>query len=267
MLKKPMAALFTGASALGIAMSANAQGEDETSPLAVPVEVQKSDMQTLSAPETQATAEDTETSTELNPDEMADQLNSQQQLKQSFTLKRTINGQEVETEKRTVVYSRNQPYRETEAGESTKEKLIKAFDGELLTRTEAYEEAKLDFSVADRDLDGQMTAEEFAILVDSWQRTDANASQSPVDKSDARQRQYDAFLAEISPETASVETKTGAMQKFSFMAGESATISRDAYIREYLLDFDSMDANKDMILRDEELIRFRALNRGETLNM
>ncbi len=63
------------------------------------------------------------------------------------------------------------------------------------------------------------------------------------------------------------QTHAYAKQKFAFMAGAAQTLSLEDYIREYLLDFDAMDVNDDMILTGEELMRFRALNRGETLDM
>ncbi|WP_428409428.1 hypothetical protein [Hyphococcus sp.] len=203
---------------------------------------------------------------EVNPDEMADSLNSSQQLQQTFTLKRTINGEVVETEKRTVTYSRDMPYRETEAGRTTLERLKASFDGEALTRTEAFEEAKLDFVVADLDRNDAMTAEEFARLVNSWRKNDARKADAPTDEI-ARQRQYDAFLEELDPSVAEMQTEAYAREKFAFMAGASEAMSLQDYIREYLLDFDSMDADKDSVLKGDELMRFRALNRGETLDM
>jgi len=206
-----------------------------------------------------------EAATEPNPDEMADMLNSRQQLQQTFKLKRTINGKVVETEERTVTYDRNTPYRETEAGRTTIEKLRSSFDGEALTRTEAFEEAKLDFVIADKNRDDLITAREFADLVQSWRNNDARQADAPNEEI-ARQRQYDAFLQEIDPATAEQRTEAYAREKFAFMAGASNVMSLQDYIREYLLDFDSMDENKDAVLRDNELMRFRALNRGETLN-
>ncbi len=202
----------------------------------------------------------------VNPDEMADSLNSAQQLQQSFTLKRTIDGEVVETEKRTVIFSRDQPYRETEAGRTTLERIKASFDGEALTRTEAFEEAKIDFVIADLDRDGFMTSAEFAGLVASWRDIDARKADAPTQEI-ARQRQYDAFLEELDPAAATMQTKAYASEKFSFMAGASDALSLQDYIREYLLDFDSMDVNKDAVLMGDELMRFRALNRGETLNM
>ena len=212
---------------------------------------------------------DTDTAAEIqetNPDEMADLLNSQQQLQQTFTLRRTINGEVVETEKRTVTYDRNTPYRETEAGETTVSRLKAAFDGEALTRNEAFEEAKLDFTIADANRDGVMSIDEFSALAASWRESDARAAKAPNEEI-ARQREYDAFLAEISPEAAQMQYEAFAREKFTFLTGGAETVSRQAYIREYLLDFDSMDADKDTVLQDEELLKFRALNRGETLEM
>ena len=201
----------------------------------------------------------------VNPDEMADMLNSQQQLKQTYTLKRTINGKVVESEKRTVTFDRNAPYRETEAGATTVEALKAAFDGELLTRIEAFEEAKLDFTIADANRDQTMTQDEFLSLVDTWRQSDDRAADAPTEEI-ARQRQYDAFLSEINPQAAESQSDQYAREKFAFMAGAAQTVSREVYIREYLLDFDTMDTNKDTLLRDDELMRFRALNRGEKIN-
>ncbi len=109
-----------------------------------------------------------------------------------------------------------------------------------------------------------MTSSEFAGLVESWRKNDARQAMAP-NKEIARQREYDAFLEEIDPNAASVQTEAFAMKKFAFMAGDAGSLSLQEYIREYLLDFDSMDADKDTILTDEELMRFRAINRGETL--
>ncbi len=223
---------------------------------------------TLSAPV--ATAEEnsaeSETAFEMNPDEMADSLNSTQQLQQTFTLKRTIDGEVVETTKRTVTFSRDQPYRETEAGRTTLERIKSAFDGEALTRTEAFEEAKIDFVIADMNRDEKINAAEFATLVDSWRRNTTRQADAP-NQEIARQRQYDLFLEELDPEVAKMQNEAYAKEKFAFMAGAAETMSLQDYIREYMLDFDAMDANADMVLNGDELMRFRALNRGETLDM
>ena len=200
----------------------------------------------------------------VNNDDMADMLNSQQQLQQTFVLERRVNGQVVETEKRTVTYDRSMPYRETEAGKSALESLKEKFDGELLTRVEAFEEAKLDFTIADVDRNGLLTEQEFADLVDSWRENETRQAEAPT-KEIARQRQYEAFLIEIDPDAGELQNEAFAKEKFKFMSGAQEFMSREDYIREYLLDFDSMDADKNSLLKDAELMRFRALNRGETI--
>ena len=200
---------------------------------------------------------------EINPDESADLLNSRQQIQQSFTFTRTINGEVVDTEKRTVTYSRKDPLRETEAGVSALDRLKSAFDSEVLTRTEAFEEAKLDFVIADKDRDNMMTADEFVGLAEQWRTNNARDPQD-VEPETARERQYRAFLDELDPEGAKEEADTNARRKFATMVGMAPSISREDYLSEYLLDFDSMDSDNDGILRGDELMMFRALNRGES---
>lgn len=201
-----------------------------------------------------------------DPDSSADLLNSRQQLQQSFTLKRTINGEVVESEKRTVTFERGEPYRETEADtESITDVLRSEFDGKLLTRNEAFEEAKIDFIIADTDRNGAVDADEFAVLVASWADNNARDAEAPNDDI-ARQRRYDDFLSEISSGDAELERDVMAKRKFSFMAGAAQTLSREDYIREYLLDFDTMDTDNDGQLKGDELIRFRAMSRGEQLS-
>ena len=212
--------------------------------------------------ETSGQPDAAEQTAEPSEDSMADTLNSQQQLQQTFKLKRTINGEVVDSEERTVTFSRDDPVFETEAAPSVKESVKAAFDGEVLTRTEAFHEADLDFTVADVNQDGAMTADEFVALATSWGDSRVREAKTE-DKETARERQYDAFLAELDPEAAIQKNETLARQKFAFMAGASATLARRDYIREYLVDFYSMDADKDMLLRGDELMRFRALNRGE----
>ena len=199
---------------------------------------------------------------EYNPDESADDLNSRQQLKQTFTLRRTLNGELVETSKRVVTYDPTAPYRETEAGGTTINRMRSAFDGELLTRVEALDEAKLDFTVADINNDGTMTINEFEQLVVNWQETGAHNIGVP-DEEITRQRQYDAFIAEIDPESSHKSLKEHARKKFQFLSGVTEQVSLKDYIREYLLDFDSMDEDSSTTLSGNELVRFRALNNGE----
>ena len=116
------------------------------------------------------------------------------------------------------------------------------------------------------DRNDKITAQEFAILVESWRNDDVRQADAP-NKEIARQRQYDAFLDEINPDAAEIQNEAYAKEKFAFMAGAADAMTLQDYIREYLLDFDSMDENQDTVLTGDELMRFRALNRGETLKM
>ncbi|MBB5518721.1 hypothetical protein [Amphiplicatus metriothermophilus] len=209
-------------------------------------------------------AEDQSAEAEIDPDEMADQLNKRQQLRQTVIFTRTINGEVVGEEKRTLTYTRDDPVRPSEAGGSAIEDLRAAFDREVLTRSEAYEEARLDFAAADSDRDGRLTAEEFVGLVLSWRENAARAAPA-TDEEAARQRQFRAFVEELDPEAAARQAAERARERFAYMAGAAPAIAREDYIREYLLDFDAMDQDGDMILMGEELMTFRALIRGEAL--
>ncbi len=245
--------MMIGASALAFSGYANAQETEQTSLPPVEDAAQTDD----------ATSGEGEEA--VSEDDMADFLNAQQELQQTFRLERRINGVVIETEERTVTLPRDEPYWETEAGQTTLEKVKAAFDGELLTRSEAFDEAQLDFTIADVNHDGGMTQDEFAALVESWQD---KAKREPGDsrKATARQRQYDAFLAQITGDASEPAYEAYAREKFAFMAGASPTLSRQEYVTEYLIDFYAMDEDKDMILKGEELMRFRALNRGEKLD-
>jgi hypothetical protein len=192
----------------------------------------------------------------INPDEMAAYLNAQQKIKQSYTLTRTINGEVVETTQETVVFSPGDPVRSTEAGQSPLDSLKARFDAELLTRLEAFEEARLDFVVADVNRDGAVTAAEFVGLVRTWRENEARAR---AQASSANDRE--AFLASLDPIDAA-QADADAQRKFAAMAGAAAALPSEAYLREYLLDFDASDADRDTLLKAAELERFRALTRG-----
>ena len=254
--------LFVVRSILAICVSfavsaAAAQEADEsTSPESVAVD-----------PNSEASIEDAAAEAQApNEDEMADSLNARQQLQQSFTFTRRINGEIVGTEKKTVTFDRNDPIRDTEAGQSALEKLRAEFDQDVLTRTEAFEEAKLDFVIADLDRDGQMTADEFARLVETWRNRDLREPDAAGEEG-ALQQRYVEFLDEIDPAAGEMQVEATARQKHMFMSGAAESISQKDYIREYMLDFDAMDANNDGLLQGDELLKFRAANRGQTLSM
>lgn len=202
-----------------------------------------------------------------NPDDSADLLNSQQQLKQTFTLERRMDGELIETKKQTVTLSPGVPYRPTEAGETVLEQVRAAFDQEALSRIEAFEEAKLDFTVADADRNDLMTVDEFTALVATWRGAGVREPVLASDAEDSRDRQYTDILEPIVAEVDPAQERAYARAKFAYISGASPTISRQDYIREYLLDFDAMDENNDTVLQGDELLRFRAANRGESIRM
>lgn len=200
----------------------------------------------------------------VDPDNMADSLNSQQQLKQTFTLKRTINGKVTDTERRTIIYDKNAPSRPTEAGGSPVKSLLDDFAREVLTRTQAFEEAKIDFARADINRDGALDESEFVPLVMSW--SDNKKREAPAsDAEAARQREFDAFVDQLAPDEAKAESEQAARRKFQALTNGAALLPRKDYIASYLAEFDAVDANGDGMLRGAELMRFRALNKGEPI--
>jgi len=197
----------------------------------------------------------------VDEDNIADDLNKRQQLQQKFIFTRTVDGAVVESVEREVTYSRGDPVRTTESNISAIDALAQKFDAEVLTKTEAFEEAKLDFVVADVNRDGKMTVDEYLRLVATWR--DAEDDDVTPGES-ARERQYRAFIDELegSGEPTPASDEAALRQKFNELTGMTGVIGHDDYYRAYLAEFDSVDANKDMLLRGDELMRFRALNRG-----
>lgn len=200
----------------------------------------------------------------VDEDNMADDLNKRQQLQQKFIFTRTVDGAVVETAEREVVYSRGDPVRTTESDQSAVDALAQKFDAEVLTKTEAFEEAKIDFVVADINRDGKLTVDEYLRLVETWRDTEDDAA---TPGRSARERQYRAFIEELegSGETPPANNDAALQEKFGKLTNMTGTIARDDYYRAYLAEFDSVDENKDMMLRGEELMRFRALNRGGSM--
>lgn len=198
----------------------------------------------------------------INEDEMADMLNARQVLQHDVTLTRTIDGKVVETKKETIVYSKDDPLYGTEAARSPLERLQAAFARQALTRKQAFDEAKLDFVVADTNTDKSMTADEFVYLVETWRETDAKTVPATAEE---RRSRFVAYLEHEDAATAKDQRIAQAKTKFEFMAGASGSLSRRDYIREVLTDFDALDRDDDGLLRGDELMNFRAANRGEPL--
>ncbi|MCA8889930.1 MAG: hypothetical protein KDA46_13935 [Parvularculaceae bacterium] len=200
----------------------------------------------------------------VNEDNIAASLNARQSLEQTVTLKRTINGEVIETKKETVTYKSSDPMRQTEAGQSALERVKASFDSELLTRAEALEEAKLDFVLADQDRNSKMSQDEFVALVLNWREMDTRKAISKNEEL-GRQQRYIEFIEDIDPQSANLKTMANARSKFAFMAGAAPTLSQRDYLREVMLDFDSMDKDGDGLLRGDELVAYRAANRGQAI--
>ena len=212
---------------------------------------------------TDAPAASSETAAEepaVDEDNMADLLNSQQQIKQDVTLTRSVDGKVIESRTETVVYSMDDPLRATEAGLSPLEKLKAEFDSEALTRKEAIEEAKSDFIIADLDRDNDMSADEFVFLVKGWENAEITGS--------GRGRFVDPFF-HVNEAEAAIEHEKQAREKFNAMAGVTegvaVSINRKVFQRSVLDEFEAHDLDKNEILQGDELLNFRAAVRGEAI--
>lgn len=192
----------------------------------------------------------------VNEDEIADYLNSQQQIKQDVTLTRSLNGEVVETRTETVIYSKDDPLKNTEAGVTPLERLKAEFDSQALTRKEALDEAKLDFVVADLDRDDRMTSDEFLFLVKGWEDAEITGA--------GRGRFVDPYY-HVDAEAAKIEHADQARAKFIAMAATDAAITRRTFTNRILADFDIADIDDNELLQGEELLNFRTMVRGEIL--
>jgi hypothetical protein len=192
---------------------------------------------------------------------MADLLNSRQQLKQDVTLQRSVDGKVVETRKETVTYDHADPLRSSESAVAPIDRLRAAFDEEALTRREALREAELDFSLADKDRNGWMTEAEFAELVHAWREGDVQSA--ALGKSDRTIRFVD-FHDGLAEEAADQLAMDEAKKKYAAMIGDRGALTKREFTREVSAAFDKADADQNGLLREAELISFRADARGET---
>lgn len=210
--------------------------------------------------ETTAAGEPAPEEPAIDADNMADLLNSQQQIKQDVTLTRSVDGKVIETRTQTVVYSKDDPLRATEAGLSPLDKLKAEFDSEALTRKEAIEEAKSDFVIADLNRDNEMSADEFVFLVKGWENAEITGS--------GQGRFVDPFF-HVDEAEAAVEHEAQARDKFNAMAGVTegvaVSINRKMFQRSVLDEFEAHDLDKNEILQGDELLNFRAAVRGEAI--
>ena len=152
-----------------------------------PPKEEKEQEQSAEEPETKnedADANDTE------PREItAAELNARQRIGQTLTVTRFINGKAVETKKVAVPDGQGMPVRETEAGGRIADIVRAQVDREVLTRREAFEEARLEFNLVDANSDQFLTREEFVSLVEVRQDDPNYASFfTPFNKCDKRGR-------------------------------------------------------------------------------
>jgi len=193
-------------------------------------------------------------------DEMADLLNSRQQLSQGVTLKRKVNGEVVETRKETLTYKPGDPLRSSESVISPLDRLKAQFDQDVLTRREALEEAELDFVLADKDRNGWLTEEEFAGLVGEWREGDIRSAALGDTRRQTRFVDYHDGLAAAAADQLAIDE---ARAKYQVMVAGRGALTKREFLREVSAGFDAADANEDGLLRDVELIAFRAAARGE----
>ena len=199
-----------------------------------------------------------------DPDNAAASLNARQKIQQEFVLERRIDGKVVSRERKKLEYTPSRIKGGTPPERPTLETLSEEFDRKLLTRTEAFEEAKVDFRIADLNQDDQLSEDEYVLLLRGWHDNADRSAQAPSEEL-ARQRKIDDFLSEIDPHGRYLHLDEAAKRKFRFITGAALTIHRKDFVREYLTDFDAMDHNQDSMLEGLELQQFRAIVRGENI--
>ena len=174
---------------------------------------------------------------------LAAELTRRHQLQQTYTIRRTVNGEVIETTERSVAFKDGRPVLPTEAGQSIEQRLKASFDRELLTRTEALDEARLNFALGDVDRDGAITAPEFERLLDVLGANVAPPSGEPGARAGA-------FVAGLDGDRASLT--------FAAFAGpETLSLDERAFGLAFLTQFDEADRDGDALLRGEEIKTFR----------
>ncbi len=198
----------------------------------------------------QTADESVETAPEDDPanESLAAELTRRHQLKQSFTVKRTVNGEVVETSSETISLNRDRPTLPSEAGKTIEQRLKEAFDRRALTRPEAFEEGKLDFTIGDVDRDGRIDAAEFDRLLALLNSREPSApgADSAGEETSIRA----SFVNELAPVDQRVSFA-------SFSGPEGAPLDEKRFTLEFLKVFDAADTDADGVLQGEELTAFR----------
>lgn len=197
---------------------------------------------------------DTQQSGETAPDEdpanenLANELTKRHTLRQEFTIKRIVDGEVVETTERSVAIDGSRPSLPTEAGQSIEAQLKESFDQELLTRTEALSEAKLDFALGDIDRDGLLSKQEFTRLIDLLQQ--AGGEETGRETSGGSDTEWRSFVDELDDPATPISFE-------DFAGSEDALLDEKQFTLGFLHQFDETDLDGDGLLAAEELARFR----------
>ena len=241
--KHVMRALIGG---LVIFFAVSVQAQDKNPPHEETSDKNDSDVQ-------KASDKSTDKSDAEEPREItAAELNARQRIDQTLTVTRFINGKPVETKKVALPTGPGMPVRETEAGGRLADVVRAQVDREVLTRREAFEEARLEFDLVDTNSDQLLTRKEFVSLVEVRQ-DDPNYASFFTPATTVTNAENSTALAQHR----AIFDVQGLAARFDFVTGVSRVLTKQIFIAEALRDFDSLDANGDAILRDAELIAYR----------
>ena len=220
-----------------------------------------------------------------NPDNSADDLNARQNIRQTFTVKRKLDGQTID--EKTVEIPGDSAFatRASEARGSVRSYVRDKADREILTRPEAAQEARLEFALADANRDGIMTQTEYQTLAQI--RTEDENYAFLIEEQHARNKarepdrtdRYEAFreadraewhkLALAQHFRAMVATETlwgpssGLATSGKISDTPSSGLTENAYVRAFMRDFDAADLNGDFILQETETRTFRRALYGD----
>ena len=187
--------------------------------------------------------------TETGADNIADSLNAKQDIKQTMTVTKTVNGEVVETQTVEVPNDPKFAKMPTEAGVTKTQAVLSQAEREILTRTEAAEEAKVDFTLADKDNDGKMTLAEYEGLFVA--RT-IDPNYKPVLAEFKTEDGKDSPL--ITGDHAQVLS-----DRYHLMSGVDGSVNQSVFLKTFMNDFDLSDRDQSATLTGDELVTFRSL--------
>lgn len=191
-------------------------------------------------------------------DNSADDLNARQRIRQTFSVKRRINGEIVEEKTITVPDDARFPTRATEATKDVRQFVRDKVDREVLTRREAVDEADLEFTLADSNIDGEMSKSEYLALY-STRKNDPNYTDFLNFDDDANHNGSEDRYAAFARADRQTYREAALARRFDLFAGKGSSLNHDDYIRAFLKDFDEMDADKNGMISGAEMVRLRHL--------